>query len=197
MNETSNNGNKPIIGRESQQSTGDHRVFVEPIVERLEPNGGRTHGATGPRTQLGKERSKMNSLKHGLYSKSLVLKNESRAEYESLLDGLQFDFQPHGEIEERLVENLAVILWRKRRLLLLENNEFEEMASVNRARVITLEVCLARVEAHLSREFDRTLAQLDRIKSIRADQPASRTSEIDRLKALLNNRGGKALALDT
>src|ERR1700682_6504753 len=87
---------------------------------------------TGPRTQLGKERSKHNAVKHGIFSKVVVLKGESQAEFDVLLNRLRNDCQPAGTLEELLVEKLAVLFWRQRRLLIAEgaeiraNSEFVE-----------------------------------------------------------------------
>jgi hypothetical protein len=50
--------------------------------------------ATGPRTPEGKQRSKENSLKHGLFSKVAVRKGEPQADFDSLLSGLREDFCP-------------------------------------------------------------------------------------------------------
>jgi hypothetical protein len=82
--------------------------------------------ATGPRTVQGKKRNKFNALKHGLLSKFVLLEGESRAEYVSLLNGLSDYWQPQGKMESVEVENLAVLLWRKRRLLQAENAEISE-----------------------------------------------------------------------
>ena len=102
-------------------------------VERIEQPS--IHKSTGPRTAQGKQRSKFNALKHGLLSKAVLLKDESRAEYESLLNGLRENLQPQGKLEEVLVENLATILWRKRRLLQVETAEIAkaEILNVDRA----------------------------------------------------------------
>ena len=85
-----------------------------------------TRRATGPRTAQGKERSKFNARKHGLFSKVVLLKDESRAEYDALLNGLIENLQPQGKLEKVLVENLAILLWRKRRLLQVETAEIEK-----------------------------------------------------------------------
>src|SRR5713226_3661792 len=82
--------------------------------------------ATGPRTPQGKEKSKLNALKHGLLSKAVLLKGESRAEYQALLNGLQDDLQPQGKLETVLVENLTALFWRKRRLFQAENAAISE-----------------------------------------------------------------------
>lgn len=84
-----------------------------------------TTKATGPRTPQGKERSKHNALKHGIFSSAVVLKGESRAEYESLLSGLQETFQPEGTLEEALVKKLAMTLWRHNRLIQAETAEIQ------------------------------------------------------------------------
>jgi hypothetical protein len=86
--------------------------------------------ATGPRTQLGKERSKHNALKHGVFSNIIVLKGESRMEFDSLLNGFREDYQPEGTLEEILVEKLAMILWRQRRVLIAEGAEIRKGADL-------------------------------------------------------------------
>jgi hypothetical protein len=78
------------------------------------------HKSTGPRTPQGKERSKFNARKHGLFSKAVLLQDESRAEYDALLNGLMEDFHSQGKLETVPVETLAVLMWRKRRLLQVE-----------------------------------------------------------------------------
>ncbi len=83
-------------------------------------------GATGPRTQRGKQKSKSNALKHGIFSKVVLLKDEPQAEFDSLLRGLRNDFKPEGTLEGVLVENLATSLWRKRRLLIAEGAEIRK-----------------------------------------------------------------------
>jgi hypothetical protein len=83
----------------------------------------RTSGATGPRTTLGKERSKRNALKHGILSQVPLLKGESRAEYDAILNGLRENLQPEGELEELLVEKLALFTWRHRRVIIAETAE--------------------------------------------------------------------------
>ena len=82
--------------------------------------------AGGPRTPKGKARTKHNALKHGLFSKVVLLKNEPRAEFESLLNGLRSDLQPVGTLEIVFVDKLAALLWRQRRLLIAEGAEIQK-----------------------------------------------------------------------
>jgi hypothetical protein len=62
-----------------------------------------------------KDRSK-NALKHGVFSRELILPGESRKEYELLLLGLEQEYSPSGPSEIYLVNQLASLLWRERRL---------------------------------------------------------------------------------
>src|SRR5229473_8434294 len=101
------------------------------MAANLATSSSATRRATGPRTPQGKERSKFNARKHGLFSKAVFLQDESRTEYYALLDGLMENFQPQGKLEIVLVENLATLLWRKRRLLQVETAEIEKAQFLN------------------------------------------------------------------
>ena len=136
-----------------------------------------TRNATGPRTPVGKERSKHNALKHGIFSKVIVLKNEPKAEFDALLRGFQQYFQPVGTPEEVLVEQMAVEKWRLRRLLSAE-------AKLIKDPVLVGDMCLGletesmldhpsrlfAYEAGIERFFDRALNQLERLQRTRRGQ---------------------------
>jgi hypothetical protein len=77
----------------------------------------------GPRTPMGKERSRQNAVKHGILARTAVLDGESYVQFDSLLRGLRTDFQPSGTLENLLVEKLASLVWRYRRLLVTERAE--------------------------------------------------------------------------
>jgi len=99
---------------------------------------GLANKATGPRTEQGKQRASRNSTKHGIFSELIVLKDESRTEYDRLVARLWEALQPEGALEEFLAQKLATNIWRQRRLLLAEsaeirrNMEFAEWDQRNR-----------------------------------------------------------------
>jgi len=68
----------------------------------------------------GTEITRFNALKHGLLSRYTVLPWENETEYRDLVDALAAEHAPQGPTEEHLVEELAGIFWRKRRLRLAE-----------------------------------------------------------------------------
>ena len=68
----------------------------------------------------GYDASRFNALRHGALSVHTVLPWEDKAEYEALLNALVEEYAPHGPTEEHLVEEIAGVIWRKRRLRLAE-----------------------------------------------------------------------------
>ena len=68
----------------------------------------------------GTDITRFNALRHGILSRYTVLPWEDADEYRSLVAALVAEHAPQGPTEEHLVEELAGILWRKRRLRLAE-----------------------------------------------------------------------------
>lgn len=60
-----------------------------------------------------------NAMKHGILSRLAVLAHEDADEFGDLLTALVEEHQPAGATEMHLVEELAAIIWRKRRRHLL------------------------------------------------------------------------------
>ena len=76
-----------------------------------------TGGAAAPPARpRGYDRSRMNAVRHGLWSKAPVLPFESAEEYEALVDHLCEEYGPRGPTEAHLVRELAHVIWRRRRL---------------------------------------------------------------------------------
>lgn len=88
--------------------------------------------STGPRTEAGKTRSRLNALKHGILAGEAVIRAGEGAEeaeaFERLLDELESDLAPSGMLDGLLVERLAVVAWRWRRLLRYELGLIREQA---------------------------------------------------------------------
>lgn len=66
------------------------------------------------------ELTRFNALSHGVLSRYVVLPWEDGNEYRKLLEALVAEHAPSGPTEEHLVEEIAGIFWRKRRLRLAE-----------------------------------------------------------------------------
>lgn len=69
---------------------------------------------------------RFNAMKHGILSRLAVLAHEDHAEFDELLAALMDEHRPAGMTERHLIEELATIIWRKRRVLLAEGAKINE-----------------------------------------------------------------------
>jgi hypothetical protein len=81
---------------------------------------------TGPRTLIGKTRSKYNAIKLGLFAKAVLLNHESQSQFDALLRGLEQDYMPVGMSDKIDVAKLAADYWRYHRLLKIETSEMQK-----------------------------------------------------------------------
>jgi hypothetical protein len=113
-------------------------------------------GRSGPRSAIGKERSKRNALKHGIFTKAVLLDCEPKLEFDALLRGLRRDLLPDGMLEGLLVEKLATILWRQRRLLETERSAVQKN--------------IQKAEAEKANHFDERSDFAAKIERLRAQR---------------------------
>jgi hypothetical protein len=109
-------------------------------MKQREANRRNAQRSTGPKTVEGKSAVKWNALKHGLLAKAVVLPQEDRGEYERLLAGLAEYWQPVGMLEQLFVEEIASIIWRRRRAVRAETAKIESgmmVASIDAESTLT------------------------------------------------------------
>lgn len=87
---------------------------------QIAANRRNAQNSTGPKTTNGKASSRRNALKHGLTAETCLLPGETLADFEYLRARLVLEFTPSTAIDEILVERLAGLLWRLRRVGLFE-----------------------------------------------------------------------------
>ena len=80
-------------------------------------NGALSHG---PVTAEGKQRSSLNSIRHGLLAKCVVLPTEDRSGFDILMQQhIQF-YNPINDVERGVIEDMVASLWRLRRTWAIE-----------------------------------------------------------------------------
>ncbi len=79
----------------------------------------------GPKTEQGKAVSRLNALKHGLLSKAVLLESEDAETLAELTTDMRTEFDPHGPLEEMLVDRIASCYWRLRRAVWVEKNAMD------------------------------------------------------------------------
>jgi len=72
-----------------------------------------------------------NAMKHGILSRLVVLSHENGEEFADLMAALIEKHQPAGMTEVHLVEELAGIIWRKRRVLQAEGSTINQGLKVS------------------------------------------------------------------
>lgn len=76
----------------------------------------KSFGHTGPKTAAGKNRLRLNALKHARYAKTKILPFEDESEYRQLAQELYEDINPQGVVESDLVDEYIDSRWRSRRM---------------------------------------------------------------------------------
>jgi hypothetical protein len=89
-------------------------------ASQLSANRANAKSSTGPTTPSGKKRSRMNAVKHGLSAKEITVVGERPEEFDAFRDGLFADHKPASALERELIDRLAGLLWRLRRLPIVE-----------------------------------------------------------------------------
>jgi hypothetical protein len=158
--------------------------------KQIEANRANAKKSTGPKTPAGRAAVRLNSVKHGLCAKTLVLDGEQQSDFESLLNALESEHQPTTPTEQVLVRQIAMATWRLRRLYNMEAGFFnlrldeldetiagyhENLDDSGRLALVahydssgakTL-TNLSRFEARLERTFYRALHELQRLRAQR------------------------------
>lgn len=117
----------------------------------------------GPKTEEGKEISKMNALKHGLLGKAVLITGEDEEQLLSLTKKIRTEMKPATEIERILVDRIISSIWRLRRALAMENGE---VISVTGGLMYDSDKFF-RYETMLEKGMYRALHELERIQAKR------------------------------
>jgi hypothetical protein len=137
--------------------------------------------STGPRTEQGKAIVTRNALKHGIFSKQIVLEEESKKEFEALKAEFYTQFQPHGLLEQLFWERALTAAWRLSRVVQMESmlmNYVSKRSFLNKG--LTEVLCgtqgdelalLSRYEISLEKILFRSLAELRVLRSARKIDP--------------------------
>lgn len=145
--------------------------------KQLRANRANARRGTGPTSASGKARASVNALKHGLTAKTLLIMGEVPAQLERFLEELETECAPNTEKSRRLVQQLAGVLWRLRRI-----SQFEASIIVARAAEVTPMQTLPRKEL-LLRAFHEKMAALYRSDEKESDPPDLETTARNLLEA--------------
>jgi len=158
--------------------------------------------STGPRTPVGKRRSSINAITHGLTAALPVLPCEDSAAYEAHCSAFRDEYQPASATETQLVRELADTAWRLNRIPKLEAGLLDRAANPCTDReeisfdVIDAHRTLATLGLHgsrLSRQFQKTLLTL---RELQAERRQHEERNLARAAALLEMHKHKGIPYD-
>jgi hypothetical protein len=89
---------------------------------------------TGPKTDDGKRRSRVNAVRHGLTAETVIGSLEDAEDYKAFEATIIADYCPETAVARELVLRLASLLWRLRRATAIETDLFEIQAEALRER---------------------------------------------------------------
>jgi len=93
--------------------------MTQAITQSCEFDGTRAPGGTGPRTPAGKRRTRHDAIRHGIFAALLLTAEpfrESTHDYERFLEHLCKAVKPRNELDQTLVEVLAIEFLRLSRI---------------------------------------------------------------------------------
>lgn len=144
----------------------------------------------GPATAAGKAISSRNRYTHGMLSKLVVIEGEDSARFSTLLNSFRAGLQPRNQIEEGLIEDLAICKWRQRRLVAMETacltGEIRRQDPAASSETPAVRAALAlnalsidahtlqlinRYEQSFDRQYNRTLRRLHLIRALEKNVP--------------------------
>ena len=160
-----------------------------PATPRAAANRANAQLSTGPRTLVGKRRSSLNALRHGLTARTAVLPSEDPAAYDSHHQQFRDEYQPATPTESQLVRELADTSWRLNRIPLIEARLLSGQDSLPIRETHRLFQSLGVQSNRLFRQFHKTL---DQLRAIQADRRQLERRQLKHAAALyeLHKRQG-------
>jgi len=127
--------------------------------------------STGPRTPEGRAISSRNSQQHGVLSQRVTTDVEKNEIYERMLNSFMAEYGPRSETEILLVERLANLFWRERRLIQTERSQLSLQqsdiyaASMAKDQSLTLtdQLLIGRYQTMLTNQINITITQIERL----------------------------------
>ena len=92
--------------------------------KQLQANRNNARLSTGPKTVEGRNRSRLNALRHGLTGQVTTMTEEDRTAHDQFSQALIRSLAPEGAMETQLAQRVATDSWRLNRSSAIEENLF-------------------------------------------------------------------------
>jgi hypothetical protein len=160
--------------------------------------------STGPRTDEGKQKVRLNGLRHGLTGQTVVMPYEDRLEYDQLVARTIAELKPADDTERALVQTIADSTWRLERARAIEHNIFtlgfeaanpqnptdtalaQAQTWVENAKELNL---LSVYAGRISRTIDKARRELNELQAARSKARAAALEEAILIAQLAKSKG--------
>jgi hypothetical protein len=156
--------------------------------KQIEANRRNAERSTGPKTEEGKAKASLNSLKHGMTAETAVLPYEDTVSYDLLRLTLIDNYRPVGAGEEMLVELIANNYWRLLRARRVETASFELHIRSMKARNDLNESPSVDDDMSLAAAFSRHADSLTKLERYQNSIERSYLKAVEALRKAQNDR---------
>jgi hypothetical protein len=176
---------------------------------QLRANRANAQKSTGPRTEEGKQRSRLNGLRHGLTGQVSIMTDENRAAHDNFCNPIIARLAPEGPLEMQLANLIAQDHWRLNRIQAIEDGLFvlgacrpvnqvdsgapqadealaEAMTFMRQSKEFML---LTLYESRINRNIRKNMEQLSELQTERKAQREKDLEEAQLLAHLADNNG--------
>ena len=96
-------------------------------LQKLSANRKNAQLSTGPKTALGKAKSALNAVKHGIFTKECLkhISDEESRDYEALRLGIFESLKPKDQMQAILCDKVTIDVWRLRKVLAFEQGAMQ------------------------------------------------------------------------
>ena len=155
--------------------------------KQLDANRNNAKLSIGPKTDAGKAVVGTNALKHGIFSRHIILNGESKKDFDSLKHEFYNQFQPQGLIENLFWERALAAAWRLSRVTQMESMLMNDAANRSCGSGISEVlggysgdelILLSRYEISLEKILFRSLSELRILQNERKSNQLASALEI-------------------
>jgi hypothetical protein len=194
----------------SEQDKTNTEILKRLLTERqLRANRANAQKSTGPRTEEGKQRSRLNGMRHGLTGQVSIMTDENRAAHEAFCNPIIERLGAEGPLERQLAHLIAQDHWRLNRIQSIEDGLFvlgqsrpinqvdsgapqadvalaESMTFMRQSKEFML---LTLYESRINRNIRKNMEQLRELQAERKAQQEKALEEAELLAELARGNG--------
>jgi len=202
---------KPSLEQTLSETNRINTEIAKKLVSerQLRANRANAQKSTGPKTEEGKQRSRLNGMRHGITGQVSIMTDENRAAHDAFCNPIIKRLAPDGPLEMQIAHLIAQDHWRLNRIQAIEDGLYilgqsrpinqcdtgapqadvalaEAMTFMRQSKEIAL---LTLYESRINRNIRKNLEQLRELQTERKAQLEKDLEEAQLLHQLASSNG--------